>query len=323
MGSAAPKPQDGQNASNWTFYMPGPASGVQLPTGRLVACAYHGVEFNKTKQGQEAFSFTVFSDDLGENWSWHDGHAYDVGPGAGECQVATAPNGSLIMRTRMAKRPHPQPPAFSWSNDDGTSWSAALDWTDEMMHANIYQNHTFMNQSIFGPFGGSNTQGSIASLPGSGLLVTSIPFGPGRGNMTVWVSADSGKSWHISNHVYSGYSGYSAIQGLNATHAGLLWEISGRYNSGSGDPFHLAYIVLEVKKPDYKAFGFRPLPKRRGVLEALAPARAFWDNLSLTFWAFWDNLSLTFSDSSMNQIARLALIPLVSATVFMWRTLHF
>ena len=34
-GSGAPKPAYGQPASNWTFYMPGPASGIQLPSGRL------------------------------------------------------------------------------------------------------------------------------------------------------------------------------------------------------------------------------------------------------------------------------------------------
>ena len=41
-GSGIPKPAFGQNASNWDFYMPGPASGVQLPSGRLVVGAYHG-----------------------------------------------------------------------------------------------------------------------------------------------------------------------------------------------------------------------------------------------------------------------------------------
>merc|ERR1719161_3353354 len=99
-----------------------------------------------------------------------------------------------------------------------------------MMHAKVFQNWTLGNNTWFGPFGGANTQGSISRLPGSELLVTSIPFSSSRANMTVWVSADSGASSQISNHVYSGYSGYSAIQGLNATHAALLWEICGHYN---------------------------------------------------------------------------------------------
>ena len=99
-GSGIPPPQDGQPASNWTFYMPGPAAGLQLPSGRIVVAAYHGIEFNKTKEGGEAFSFAIYSDDLGETFRWEDGHAFDVGPSAGECQIAPAPNGSLIMRTR-------------------------------------------------------------------------------------------------------------------------------------------------------------------------------------------------------------------------------
>ena len=213
-----------------------------------------GIQYNKSKAGGEAFSFVIYSDDLGENWTWADGHAYDVGPGAGECQIAPAPNGSLIMRTRTGKH---TPPAFSWSNDGGIRWSKPLYWTSDMMHADIYQhyNYTLRNGTVlplFGPFPGSNTQGSIARLPGSDLLLTSTPFGggPGRENMTTFVSSDSGKSWHIDKHVYSGYSGYSALVGLNATHYGLLWEVSGHPPAGnppgSGDPFHLAYTTLAV-----------------------------------------------------------------------------
>ena len=59
-GSGTPKPAYGQPASNWTFYMPGPASGIQLPSGRLVVGAYHGVEFNSSRAGGEAFSFAIY-----------------------------------------------------------------------------------------------------------------------------------------------------------------------------------------------------------------------------------------------------------------------
>eukprot|EP01050_Picozoa_sp_SAG11_P009199 SAG11_NODE_850_length_6868_cov_3.543523_2_plen_737_part_00 len=259
-GSGVPPPAYGQRAGNWSFYMPGPAAGVQLPSGRLLVGAYHGIQYNKSKTGGEAFSFVIYSDTLGENWSWVGGHAYDVGPGAGECQVAPAPNGSLIMRTRTGRH---FPPAFSWSLDpEGTSWTKPTYWTNDMMHADVYQhyNYTFTNRTSgkeetmleFGPFPGSNTQGSIARLPGSDLLVTSTPFGggPGRQNMTIFVSVDSGASWRIDQHVYSGYSGYSALVGLNATHYGLLWEVSGVPPAGnppgSGDPFHISYTVLRA-----------------------------------------------------------------------------
>jgi sialidase-1 len=258
-GSGAPRPAYGQNASAWTFYMPWPAAGLQLPSGRLVVGAYHGVQFNKSKQGGEAFSFSIYSDDLGSNWSWVDGHAYDVGPGTGECQIAPAPNGSFIMRTRTGRH---RPPAFAWSSD-GTSWSKPLYWTNEMMHADIYQHYIYhecsrtkpvvcKNVSEFGPFSGANTQGSIARLPGSELLVTSAPFASSRANMTLWVSSDSGASWRIAGNkpVFSGYSGYSALVGLNATHVGLLWEVSGDPPAGnppgSGSPFHLSYTVVNV-----------------------------------------------------------------------------
>ena len=235
-----------------------------------VVGAYHGVAFNKSKAGGEAFSFAIYSDDNGDNWTWADGHAYDVGPSTGECQIAPAPNGSLIMRTRTGRH---TPPAFSWSNDNGTSWSKPLFWTSDMMHAAIFQHWTYNytakngtkeHVAEYGPFPGSNTQGSIARLPDSDLLVTSTPFGggPGRENMTTWVSADSGKSWNIDKHVYSGYSGYSALVGLNATHYGLLWEVSGHPPSGnppgSGDPFRQSYTVLQVGDNDGSVTDDRP-----------------------------------------------------------------
>jgi hypothetical protein len=51
--------------------------------------------------------------------------------------------------------------------------------------------------------------------------------------MTIFASANSGASWHIAANVYTGYSGYSALVGLNATHAGLLWEITGSPPGGN------------------------------------------------------------------------------------------
>ena len=48
------------------------------------------------------------------------------------------------------------------------------------------------------------------------------------------------------------YSGYSALLGLNSSHYGLLWEVSGDPPAGnppgSGDPFHIAYTVLAATK---------------------------------------------------------------------------
>lgn len=126
-------------------------------------------------------------------------------------------------------------------------WRHIRYWTNSMMHADVFSNFTY-NGTIYQhhPFSGGNTQGSIAMLPESGLLVTSIPFNNSRSNMTVWSSSDSGATWHICSHVYSGYSGYSGIVGLNETHAGLLWEVSATFDPPSGQPFHLAYAVLKV-----------------------------------------------------------------------------
>jgi hypothetical protein len=74
---------------------------------------------------------------------------------------------------------------MAWSNDNGTSWSNVVSWTNESMHAAVFQNYTYrectrtkpvvcQNFSSYGPFAGGNTEGSVASLPGSNWLV----YGP-------------------------------------------------------------------------------------------------------------------------------------------------
>ena len=71
---------------------------------------------------------------------------------------------------------------MAWSNDNGTSWSNVVSWTNESMHAAVFQNYTYrectrtkpvvcQNFSSYGPFAGGNTEGSVASLLRSTWLV--------------------------------------------------------------------------------------------------------------------------------------------------------
>ena len=58
----------------------------------------------------------MYSDDFGATWKIS--RTVD-GAGGNECQIARAPNGSLIlnMRTKASIR------QFAWSQDDGATWS--------------------------------------------------------------------------------------------------------------------------------------------------------------------------------------------------------
>jgi len=65
------------------------------------------------------------------------------------------------------------------------------------------------------------------------FLLTASPYGPGRHNMTVWASGDSGASWDILMSLDKTYgldpmegAAYSIVTQLNETHFALVYERS-------------------------------------------------------------------------------------------------
>ena len=147
---------------------------MTLPSGRL-AVAYH--------EGAGAAG-ALLSDDQGVTWR-KSAVPTDLG---GEGEVAIAPNGSLVAAMRDAGVPGGAGSyrrLLSWSHDGGETWTFPLD-------------------GLMPELGGS-CEGALLRLRGgsSQWLLTSSPWGvgpdwdhrcpgPGRCNMTVWASADSG-----------------------------------------------------------------------------------------------------------------------------------
>ena len=177
--------------AGWSWIATGPPAGQQLESGRLLIAADHYLG-----GGSDWGSHAMFSDDGGASWSLSNDM---VGPGGGnECQAARAPNGSLIMnqRTKLGFR------QFSWSDDNGTSWSAPITSPmDKLKYA------------------GGGCEGSTIALPGSGVLAFSTPYSTkGRENMTVLTSTDSGATWTPKLNVDPGPSAYSSMQPINGTH---------------------------------------------------------------------------------------------------------
>jgi sialidase-1 len=176
--------------AEWSWVATGPPAGQQLESGRLLIAADHMVG------GSAWGSHAMLSDDGGASWSLSNDMA---GPGGGnECQAARAPNGSLVMnmRTKSGYR------QFSWSDDNGTSWSAPTSAPMEQLQ-----------------YDGGSCEGSTIALPGSDVLAFSTPYSTkARENMTVLTSTDSGATWAPKLHVDPGPSAYSSMQPINATH---------------------------------------------------------------------------------------------------------
>lgn len=182
--------------ANYSHVATGPPTGLQLDSGRLLITSDLVLQ-----PSGDWVSASMYSDDVGKSWQLGN---FVAGLGGNECQAAPAPNGSLVlnMRSREHKR------QFSWSNDEGTSWSEP----------------TALPFNNGAAYGGGDTEGSTVRLPGSDRLVFSTPFAAGRSNLSLFVSDDSGASWRLQRVVDPGSSAYSSLVGLNSTHVGLAYE---------------------------------------------------------------------------------------------------
>lgn len=184
--------------------VPGPTPGVVLQNGRMVVAAY----------GQ-----ALISDDSGR--SWRGSESFGPGgkiPNAGEGEVAIAPNGSLLMNYRGS---HPYKRVLAYSQDKGETWGAEFMPMPEL---------------------GGSVEGSMITINDRNLMLTASPFGigpdwghrcagPGRCNMTVWASTDSGSAWHLSYQLNESIgissreaAAYSSMVQVNSTHVALVYE---------------------------------------------------------------------------------------------------
>lgn len=171
----------------------------------------------------------MLSDDKGNSWRLSKNKV----KGESEGQIAPAPNGSLLLNMRSISKDR----AFSWSNDDGDSWSEAVSGPD-----------------IFPDLGG-HCEGAMVRVPDTNYLVTSTPFNPtascgvkhesARCNMTAWSSTDSGASWQllalVGQNPLDG-AGYSALLPLDNKNVAIVYE----RGPGDGRVEHLTWNKIAL-----------------------------------------------------------------------------
>jgi len=200
--------------------VPGPTPGVVLPSGRMVVAAY----------GQ-----ALLSDDHGRGWRGSasygaNGSLADVGEG----EVAIAPNGSLLINYRHT---NPYRRVLAYSHDGGESWGAEFMPMPEL---------------------GGSVEGSMIRVARTDLLLSASPYGigpdwahrcggPGRCNMTLWGSRDSGATWRLVYQLNESVgidsregAAYSSMAQVNATHVALVYERGGYRH------LSLVYVPLSV-----------------------------------------------------------------------------
>jgi sialidase-1 len=170
-------------------FLPGPGTGIQTRTGRLVIPGYdpHSAK-------------VIYSDDHGR--TWHAGAAIQVR--GDESQVVELVDGTLVLNVRRIGCRH-----LAFSRDGGETWyEEREDWSlpDPSCMAAVVRY-------------------SDATDDGRSRLLFANPATPrSRTQLTVKLSYDEGRTWPESRLVHPGQAAYSSLAVLADGSIGLLYE---------------------------------------------------------------------------------------------------
>jgi sialidase-1 len=186
-------------------FLAGPGNGIQLTSGvnagRLIFPVY--------VYGNPYYSTIIYSDDHGATWR----RGGIAGNGGGEIQVVETPGGGLLASLRDNNFSWNGVRTFSRSADGGLTWSAPFTNTVPVIPD-------------------PQCQGSILRLTttndsdASRLVFANCDSSSARVAMTLRMSYDDGATWPVSQLVYSGVSGYSALTKMANGEVGLLNEVN-------------------------------------------------------------------------------------------------
>jgi sialidase-1 len=214
----------------------GLATGIQLPSGKLVVSQRAGCNSHKSDAGAHA----LWSVDGGRSWTAGSPTAADVN----ENQIARLTNGSLLMNARTTGRNR----LSLLSTNEGQSWSAP------QVVAGLSGNAT-CEGSLFsfapgglhggaaaaapaaaagGRGGGGGGGGGGAAASDASLLFFSHPQAANRSHLTIRVSRDDGNTWSQGDGnddellVHAGGSAYSCLGSTSEGELAVLWEADGK-----------------------------------------------------------------------------------------------
>ncbi|MFA6111956.1 MAG: exo-alpha-sialidase [Candidatus Latescibacterota bacterium] len=170
-------------------FLPGPGTGIQTRTGRLVIPGYdpHSAK-------------VIYSDDHGRTWQ----AGGTIQARGDESQVVELADGTLVLNVRRIGCRH-----LAFSRDGGESWyEEREDWSlsDPSCMAAVVRY-------------------SDAAPGGRGRLLFANPAMPGsRTQLTVKLSYDEGRTWPVARMVHAGQAAYSSLAVLTDGSIGLLYE---------------------------------------------------------------------------------------------------
>ncbi len=199
------KPLQSSDGTFWRSATVGPGSGIQLDrqrdgarNGRLVIPARRNGATALDAPGRTMEPITIYSDDHGTTWQW--GAAAANAP-ANEAEVVELADGRVMMEGRQESGTHRW---RWWSQDGGVTWG----------------------EPAAGDFAITAVDASVIRLR-DGRIAFVGPAGPGRRNISLWLSRDGGKSFPVARTIASGTASYSVVQEFPNGDLGVIYEATG------------------------------------------------------------------------------------------------
>ncbi|HEY8561630.1 MAG TPA: sialidase family protein [Pyrinomonadaceae bacterium] len=192
------------NYEGWTFHLPGPGHGLQMRSGRLILPVWHRRSIEFPAEARSYAVSVVYSDDGGATWE-----AGGVIPARAaqlnESRIIERRDRRLTINARSgAFRQSPR--YFSHSFDGGRTWTKA-EKVDSLPEA-------FATDSGFINF----------EFEGRDYLLATRPAAVAeRKHLTLYLSADNGRTFPNSVPVYEGFAGYSDASVIDGKTIGVIY----------------------------------------------------------------------------------------------------
>jgi len=187
------------NDSEWGISVPGPGGAIQDRQGRLIVPMWRYRPFK---------DFVLFSEDHGKTWKR--GDFVPTEEGLDECQLVELADGSIALDMRQQRGSHRW---ISVSKDGGRTWSVPRPGQEVTPVCCAIERWT------------SKRDGDERDR-----IVWTGPRGPGRSNLTLWVSYDELATFQNPRLIAEGPGAYSDMTVLSDKSLAILWE-QGNYKA--------------------------------------------------------------------------------------------
>lgn len=187
------------NDKDWGISVPGPGGAIQDRQGRLIVPMWRYRPFR---------DFVLFSEEHGK--TWQRGDFVPTEEGVDECQLVELADGSIALDMRQQRGAHRW---VSISKDGGKSWSEPRAGQEVTPVCCAIERWTL-----------KSTGDDRDRIAWTG------PRGPGRNNLTLWVSYDELATFQNPRLIAEGPGAYSDMAVLPDKTLAILWE-QGNYKA--------------------------------------------------------------------------------------------